>query len=62
VRAPTLIGAHVLVDEQHEAVVVGYFPDGSCSYMFPHYRVTFVGGDPNVAVSLKRVSVRRRRR
>ena len=51
------IGARVLVDGRDEAVVKAAFPEGSSSHLFPHYKLDFVDGDRNVAVSLKRVGV-----
>lgn len=51
------IGARVLVDGQDEAIVRAYFPHGSSSFQFAHYKVDFVGGDKNVAVFVDRVGV-----
>lgn len=51
-------GAKVLVDGRDVAVVKQAFPQGSSSYLFPHYKLDFVGGDKNVAVSMTRVGVR----
>jgi hypothetical protein len=51
------IGARVLVDGEVQAIVKQFFPEGSSSYLFPHYKLDFVGGDKNVAVSIKRVGV-----
>lgn len=57
------VGARVLVDSpvhqvhQDNAIVRAYFPEGSSSYLFPQYKVDFVGGDKNVAVHVNRVSV-----
>jgi hypothetical protein len=53
-------GARVLVDGRDEAIVRQAFPKGSSSFMFPHYKVDFVGGDKNVAVNMKRVGVDRK--
>lgn len=53
------VGARVLVDGRDEAIVAQAFPEGSSSYLFPHYKVHFVGGDRNVAVAMKRVGVER---
>lgn len=57
---PFPIGARVLVDGRDEAIVKQAFPEGSTSFLFPHYKLNFVGGDKNVAVSMKRVGVERR--
>jgi hypothetical protein len=51
------VGARVYVDGRHEARVAQSFPEGSSSFMFPHYKVHFIGGDQNVAVALHRVGV-----
>ena len=50
-------GSLVLVDGRDKARVTGKFLEeyGSSSYMFPHYKVDFIDGDQNVAVSYKRV-------
>lgn len=50
-------GAHVLVDGRDEAIVKQAFPVGSSSFAFPHYKLDFVGGDGNVAMSMKRVGI-----
>ena len=50
-------GAKVYVDGRDLAIVKQAFPEGSSSYLFPHYKLDFVGGDKNVAVSMKRVGV-----
>ena len=52
-------GARVLVDGRDEAFVQSFWPEGSSSALFPHYKLRFVFGDQNVAVAIKRVSVRR---
>ena len=39
------VGARILVDGRDEAVIQQVFPEGSSSFMFPHYRVRFLGGD-----------------
>ena len=52
-------GARVLVDGRDEAIVRQAFPAGSSSYLFPHYKLDFVGGDRNIAVSMDRVGVER---
>jgi hypothetical protein len=54
------IGARILVDGRDEAIVKQAFPEGSSSYLFPHYKLDFKGGDKNVAVAMKRVGVERR--
>lgn len=51
------IGAKVLVDGRDLAIVKQAFPEGSSSFLFPHYKLDFLHGDKNVAVSLKRVGV-----
>lgn len=51
------VGARVLVDGQYEAIIAQAFPEGSSSFAFPHYKVHIVGGDQNVAVSMKRINV-----
>lgn len=38
-----------------KAIIRDYFPRGSTSYMFPHYKVDFVNGDRNVAVAVNYV-------
>lgn len=53
-------GAKVYVDGRDLAVVKQAFPNGSSSYLFPHYNLDYVGGDKNVAVSLKRVGVEKK--
>lgn len=50
------VGAKVLIDQRVAAVVRAYFPTGSSSYMFPHYKVDICHGDQNVAVAVGRVS------
>jgi len=50
-------GSKVLVDGRDLAVVKQAFPEGSTSYLWPHYKLDFQGGDKNVAVSMKRVGV-----
>ncbi len=56
------VGAKVLVDGRDIATVKQAFPEGSSSYLFPHYKLDFVGGDKNVAVAMKRVGVERKRK
>lgn len=53
------VGAKVLVDGRDEVIVKAWWPEGTGSFLFPYYKVDYVGGDRNVAVSPKRVSVRR---
>jgi hypothetical protein len=52
-------GARVLIDGRDEAIVRQAFPEGSSSYLFPHYKLDIVGGDKNVAVAMKRIGVDR---
>lgn len=52
-------GTLVLIDGKVKAKVNAYFPEGSMSYLFPHYKVDFINGDKNVAVSVDRVVVRK---
>lgn len=54
------IGARVLVDGRDEAIVKQAFPEGSSSYLFPHYKLDFIQGDRNVAVAISRVGVERK--
>lgn len=56
------VGARVLVDGRDEARVAQVFPESSSSFLFPHYKLHFRGGDQNVAVSMKRVGVTERAR
>ena len=51
------IGARVLVDGRDEAIVKAAFPKGAAMFLFPHYKLDFIDGDKNVAVSMKRVGV-----
>lgn len=51
------VGAKVLVDGRYKAVVKAAFPEGSTSYLYPHYKLDIIGGDKNVAVHMKRVGV-----
>lgn len=53
-------GARVLVDGRDEAIVKQAFPEGSTSFLFPHYKLDIVNGDKNVAVNMKRVGVDRK--
>ncbi len=57
------IAARVLVDGRDEAIVRAVFPEGSTSYSFPHYMLTFVGGGEApkdwVCIAMKRVGVER---
>lgn len=50
------VGAKVLIDQRVAATVRAYFPIGSSSYLFPHYKVDISHGDKNVAVAVGRVS------
>jgi hypothetical protein len=60
-RSTFPVGACVLVDGRDEAIVSQVFPEGSSSFMFPHYRVRLVGGGPEqVAVKMDRISVERK--
>ena len=52
-------GARVLIDGRDEAIVRDYYPTGSTSYAFDHYKVDVVDGDRNVAIASKRVGVAR---
>jgi len=54
-------GARVYVDGETEAIVKQAFPNGSTSYLFPHYKLDFVKGDTNVAVRISRVGVDRKK-
>lgn len=53
-------GARVYIDGRDVAIVRQAFPEGSTSYLFPHYKVDLVGGDRNVAVAISRVGVERK--
>ena len=53
------IGAKVLIDGRDVATVRGYFPEGSSSYLYPHYKVDVQGGDRGMVVQIKRVGVKR---
>lgn len=55
-------GARVLADGRDEVRVRQFFPDGLSSYMFPHYKVDYIGGDKNVAISVSRIGVDRKGR
>jgi hypothetical protein len=50
----------VLVDGTDEAIVKQAFPEGSTSYLFPHYKVDMVEGDRNIAVAMSRVGIEKR--
>jgi hypothetical protein len=52
-------GARVLIDGRGEAIVRQAFPEGSTSYLFPHYKVDIIKGDTNVAIRWDRIGVRR---
>ena len=54
------LGARVLVDGRDEAIVKQAFPEGSSSFMWPHYKLDFVGGDRNVVVNMSHVGVERK--
>jgi hypothetical protein len=54
------VGAKVYVDGRDLAVVKQAFPEGSSSFLFPHYKLDIVDGDLNVAVALGRVGVDKR--
>lgn len=49
-----------MLDGRDEAIVKQAFPEGSTSYLFPHYKVDVVDGDRNMAIAMSRVGVRRR--
>jgi hypothetical protein len=53
------IGARVLVDGRTEAIVKSAWPEGSTFYLYPHYKLDFVGGDRGVVVRAARVGVKR---
>jgi hypothetical protein len=55
-------GARVLIDGRDEAIVIQAFPEGSTSYLFPHYKLRSKGsGFSEVfAVAANRVGVERR--
>lgn len=55
------VGAKVYVDGRDLATVRAYFPQGSTSFAFPHYKVDIVAGDKNVAVNVKRVGVEKKK-
>ncbi len=52
--------AKVYIDGEDLAIIRQHFPEGSSSYLFPHYKVDFVGGDTNVAVNVNRVGVKKK--
>lgn len=52
------VGAKVYVDGRDLAIIAQVFPEGSASYLFPHYKVDFVNGDKNVAVCIGKVGVK----
>ncbi len=56
------VGQAVYVDGQDWAKIVGVFPEGSTSYLFPHYKVDIFHGDKNVAVKMDRVGVTRKKK
>lgn len=49
------VGAKVLVDGQYFAKVVQAFPQGSTSYLFPHYKLKI--GNEISAVAMNRVGI-----
>lgn len=49
------VGARVLMDGRYPAIVKQAFPQGSSSYLFPHYKLDVIGGDRGVAVAITRV-------
>ncbi len=51
------VGARVQVDGV-VAVVKAYWPEGTSSFLCPHYKLDFLGGDRNVAVHVSRVRAR----
>jgi hypothetical protein len=53
------VGARVYIDGRDLAIVKAAFPEGSSSYLFPHYKVDVIGGDTNVAVAMSRVGVKK---
>jgi hypothetical protein len=52
-------GAKVYVDGRIEVTVVRAFPEGSTSYLFPHYRLR--EGTETYVVSMDRVGVEKKR-
>lgn len=54
------VGAKVYVDGWDTVRIAQVFPEGSSSFMFPHYKVNYLNGDQNVAVSMNRVGVTRK--
>jgi len=54
------VGARVLVDGRDVAIVKQCFPEGSSSFLFPHYKLDVLDGDKNVAVKMSRVGVKRK--
>ncbi len=57
-KTPFPRGAKVYVDSRDVAVITQVFPEGSSSYLFPHYKVDYPQGDKNVAVNMNRVGVK----
>jgi hypothetical protein len=53
-------GARVYLDGTDVAVVREAFPEGSSSFLFPHYKVDILRGDRNVAIHMSRVGVDRK--
>lgn len=54
-RDPSLRSGDRAIVHGQKAIIRDYFPRGSTSYMFPHYKVDFVNGDRNVAVAVNYV-------
>jgi hypothetical protein len=51
------VGAKVMIDGRHPAIVRAVYPEGSTSFLFAHYKLDVVNGDRNVAVAMKRIGV-----
>ena len=54
------VGARVYIDGRDLAIVRAAFPEGSSSYLFPHYKVDVLAGDKNMAVAMSRIGVKKR--
>lgn len=52
-------GVRVLIDGRDEAIVREAFPQGSTSFLPPHYRVDVIDGDKNVKVAMGRIGTKR---
>ncbi len=50
-------GARAYLDGRYLVVVKAAYPQGSSSFLFPHYKIDMVGGDRNVAVSMDRIGI-----